>query len=40
MTEDVLNDANYSSGVAAFEAKNFSLAMQCLYPLAEAGNTE
>ncbi len=40
MTEHVLNDANYSSGVAAFEAKNFIQAMQFLYPMAEAGNPD
>jgi TPR repeat protein len=35
-----LNDPDYSSGVAAFEAKNFIQAMQFLYPLAEAGNAD
>ncbi|HYQ73422.1 MAG TPA: tetratricopeptide repeat protein, partial [Gammaproteobacteria bacterium] len=40
MTEDVLNDPNFSSGVAAFEEKNFAQAMQFLYPLAEAGNPD
>ena len=35
-----LNNPDYSSGVAAFEAKNFSMAMQFLYPLAEAGDAD
>ncbi|MDH3985967.1 MAG: sel1 repeat family protein, partial [Gammaproteobacteria bacterium] len=39
MTTD-LNSPEYSSGVAAFEAKNFSLAMQFLSPLAEAGDAD
>jgi len=33
-------DANFSSGVASFEAKNFSQAMKFLYPLADAGNPD
>ena len=33
-------DPDYSSGIAAFEAKNFSLAMQLLSPLADAGNPD
>ena len=37
---DKLNDPDYSSGVAAFEAKNFSLAMQFLSPLAEGGDVD
>ena len=35
-----LNDPDYSSGVAAFEAKNFSLAMQFLSPLAQGGDAD
>ena len=31
---------DFSSGMAAFEAKNFSQAMQFLSPLAEAGNAD
>ena len=34
------NSADFSSGVAAFEAKNFSLAMQFLSPLAESGDPD
>ena len=33
-------DMELSSGLAAFEAKHFSKAMQLLSPLAEAGNVE
>ncbi len=33
-------DQDYASGVAAFEAKNFSLAMQLLSPVADAGNAD
>ena len=39
MTHEML-DQNYSSGVAAFEAKNFHQAMQFLSPLADAGNPD
>jgi len=35
-----LSDPNHTSGVAAFEAKNFSLAMQFLSPLADAGDAD
>ena len=35
-----LNSPEYASGVAAFEAKNFSLAMQFLSPLAQAGDAD
>ena len=39
MTQDAeMQDQNYSSGVASFEAKNFSMAMQFLSPIADAGN--
>lgn len=31
---------NLKSGIAAFETRNFSQAMQMLYPLAEAGEAE
>jgi len=34
------DDMNFSSGVAAFEAKNFSQAMQLLNPYAEEGDAE
>jgi TPR repeat protein len=40
MTEDVLDDSNFSSGMAAFDEKNFARAMQFLYPIAEAGDPE
>ena len=33
-------DEDFSSGIAAFEAKNFSQAMRFLHPLAVAGNAE
>ena len=33
-------DANFSSGIAAFEAKNFKQSLQFLAPLAEAGDAE
>ena len=33
-------DASFSSGIAAFEAKNFKQALQFLAPLAEAGDAE
>ena len=39
MTDGQL-DQDHASGVAAFEARNFSLAMQLLSPLADAGNAE
>ena len=35
-----LSDPNHTSGVAAFEAKNFSQAMRFLSPLAEKGDAE
>ena len=31
-------DASFSSGIAAFEAKNFKQSLQFLAPLAEAGD--
>ena len=34
------SDPNHTSGVAAFEAKNVSLAMQYLSPLAEGGDAD
>ena len=48
MTEDTSNqditmndvDASFSSGIAAFEAKNFKQSLQFLAPLAEAGDAE
>ena len=40
MTDEIINNADFSSGMAAFEAKNFSLAMQLLSPLADAGDAE
>ncbi len=33
-------DASFSSGIAAFEAKNFKQSLQFLGPLAEAGDAE
>jgi len=33
-------DASFSSGIAAFEAKNFKQSLQFLAPLAEAGDAE
>ena len=33
-------DASYASGMAAFEAKNFSQAMRFLSPMAEQGDAE
>ncbi len=33
-------DLDFSSGIAAFEAKNFAQAMKLLSPLAEAGNAD
>ena len=33
-------DESFSSGMAAFEAKNFTHAMRLLYPLAVAGNPD
>ena len=35
-----INNPEYTSGVAAFESKNFSLAMQFLSPLADAGDPD
>ena len=48
MTEETANegidvsdiDASFSSGIAAFEAKNFKQSIQFLAPLAEAGDAE
>ena len=44
MSEEKMNisdmDASFSSGIAAFEAKNFKQALQFLAPLAEAGDAE
>lgn len=39
-TEYQESDASYASGMAAFEAKNFSQAMRFLSPLAEQGDAE
>ena len=39
-TEYQDSDASYASGMAAFEAKNFSQAMRFLSPLAEEGDAE
>jgi len=39
MTDDV-NSPEYASGMAAFESRNFSLAVQFLSPLAEAGSAD
>jgi TPR repeat protein len=39
MTDD-LNSPDYASGMAAFESRNFSLAIQLLSPLAEAGSAD
>ena len=33
-------DADFSSGIAAFEAKNFKMSLQFLAPLAEKGDAE
>ena len=33
-------DQDYASGVAAFESREFSQAMRCLYPIAESGNAD
>lgn len=33
-------DADLTSGIAAFDSKNFSMAYQLLSPLADAGNSE
>ena len=33
-------DASFSSGIAAFEAKNFKQSLQFLAPLAESGDAE
>lgn len=38
MSDD--NDMNLASGIAAFEAKQFTRAMQLLTPLTEEGNAE
>jgi len=38
MSDDL--DMDYSSGIAAFEAKNFAQAMMFLSPLAETGNAD
>ena len=38
MSEDY--DEDFASGIACFEAKNFSQAMKFLYPLASAGNPD
>ena len=39
-TEYQDSDASYASGMAAFEAKNFSQAMRFLSPIAEQGDAE
>ncbi len=43
-TDEVIDvsdrDADFSSGIAAFESKNFKLAMQLLLPIAYDGNAE
>ncbi|MFV1976774.1 MAG: hypothetical protein ACC651_13570, partial [Candidatus Scalindua sp.] len=39
--DDISNmDADFSSGIAAFEAKNFKQSLQFLGPLAENGDAE
>ena len=40
MSEKDDHDMNMSSGIAAFEAKHFSTAIQFLSPLAEEGNAD
>jgi TPR repeat protein len=40
MPDTTAQDMDFNSGMAAFEAKHFSRAMQLLSPLAEQGNAE
>jgi len=39
-TIPIAQDINFSSGMAAFEAKHFSRAMGLLHPIAESGNAD